>query len=174
MTVATLSFEVLQEFEGGGRQVRFVSGPLAGRVVVMCPAADDESSISTTNESDSPDTVASTLSPSQKARLLLLSLLTPAQRADWISHHRIVLCTAYGRVEFGRLSDIGYWPHGDGEFRLCVLPAGPDDFPEDDVWTNLLLALLADPCWFLTVANWRRPGSDWCLGPAPGLVKRSR
>jgi hypothetical protein len=77
--------------------------------------------------------------------------------------------TQFGSLEFGDLFNIGFWPSEGRELRLCVVPTGKDDLPNADIWTNLLLALKADPKWFFTVANWRRPGGEWHFGPVPGL-----
>jgi hypothetical protein len=75
-------------------------------------------------------------------------------------------------MEFGRVSDIGFWPKAGGELRLCVLPNGKT-LPGPDIWTNLLFALKADPFWFFTVANWRKPDGEWNFGPVPGFERRT-
>jgi hypothetical protein len=83
--------------------------------------------------------------------------------------------TQYGVLEFGELYNIKYWPRDGGEFRLCVVPTQNKgrDLPLADQWTNLLLALKANPKWFFTVANWRRPGGATMVGPVPGFERRA-
>lgn len=91
-----------------------------------------------------------------KARELFLSLLDDTQRQQWRRYGRCWVETPKGPVRLGRLHDLRFRPraHPGEEWSLCVVPSGPP-MPMADVWTNLLLALSADPAGFFAVANVR-------------------
>lgn len=152
-------FEVLGEIEDGKTMLRFVSGAMAGRTVIAVP------------DSYYLPGAHHALSPFERAERLLLSLLTPEQATDWSASKRFLVETPFGTVEFGQLSNMRYWPcRGDGELRLCVVPADHgQSLPDPDIWANLLLAVKADPRRFFTVANWRAGKGGWRYGPVPGL-----
>lgn len=154
-----LAFELIEEYPDGRRLVRLLDEPLAGRRVVLLPL----------DAPPDPPPRPPSESPAQKSLRLLFSLLTPSQRAEWSRCKQFSVMTQYGRVVLGRMSDIGFWPTAGGEYRLCVVPKDGLTLPDADVWANLLLALQHDSRWFMTVANWRRPGGDWNLGPVPGI-----
>lgn len=158
-----MRYEVLEELADGGRRVRYVEGPLAGRTVVFhAPRRRARRSVDRRRRTDG--------AADRRAGELLASLLTDEQRADWEARHRFRVETQHGTVELGRLHAMPFWSRTvAGELELCVVPQGKDDLPEDDLWANLLLSLRADPRTFLTVANWRRPGGSWHRGPVPGL-----
>jgi len=104
----------------------------------------------------------------ERARQLLLSLLTPQQRQTFEDIHRFRVETAFGVFELGRIGDIGFSSRAGHKYRLCVLPRGAR-LPYDDIWANLLLFLQHDSATFLKVANWRLPSSgSWHRGPVPG------
>jgi hypothetical protein len=153
-------FVVLEHIDDGRLKIQFTVGALAGRTVMAYP---DQEHLATSRGG------RRFLSPYERAERLLLSLLTDEQANDWKARQRFRFSSIYGALEFGRISDIGFWPRTGGELRLCVLPTG-DALPEPDIWTNLLLALKADPSWFFAVANWRRPPDRvWNFGPVPGF-----
>lgn len=159
-----MRYEVLEELTDGRRRVRYVDGPLAGRTVVFHVVRHPRTRSAVANRRPTVGQAG------ERAGELLTSLLSEEQRADWEERRRFRVETEYGTIELGRLHAMPYWAKAvPGEFELCVVPERLDDLPEDDVWTNLLLALRADPRWFLTVANWRKRGGPWCMGPAPGL-----
>jgi hypothetical protein len=151
-------FEVIEEHTNGRTVLRFLEGAMAGRTVIAFP------------ESECLPNYVRRLTPSERAEILLRSLLDADQQAQWGRSQRFRVCTRYGEVEFGRMHDIGFWPDGGGEFRLCVVPAGRGaTLPEPDVWTNLLLVVRAEPERFFAVANWRRPNGPWRPPPLPSL-----
>jgi hypothetical protein len=162
------NFQVIEALEDGRSRLLFTSGALVGRIVTAFPGTEIYS--------EPPQTTPRPFrqeSPNARAARLLRSLLSPEQRRDWVVRKRFVVPTGFGRLEFGELYNIGYWPSSGGVYRLCVLPTGPD-LPRPDIWTNLLLALKANPPWFFTVANWRRPPDPaWYLGPVPGFEQRT-
>lgn len=160
----SMRYELLEELADGRRRVRYVEGPLAGRTVVFHATRRRRPRPPVDRRRDTGGQAG------ERAGQLLTSLLTEEQRADWEERRRFRVETEYGTIELGRLHAMPYWPNTvPGEFELCVVPKRLADLPEDDVWTNLLLALEADARWFLTVANWRKRGGPWCIGPAPGL-----
>jgi hypothetical protein len=160
-------FEVLETFEDGRCRVRFIAGGLAGRIVTTFPTSYGWSPPATAREQrprrrESPET---------RAARLLRSLLSPEQKADWRARRKFFVPTEFGRLEFGELFNIGFWPKDGGEYRLCVVPTGRQ-LPLPDIWTNLLLALSSDPARFFWVANWRRPPNGTLhLGPVPGFSR---
>jgi hypothetical protein len=147
-------FEVLERFGDGRLRLRLTEGRLAGRVVIAFP--------------DIPPL----LSPYERADRLLRSLLTAEQIEDWETFEKFRVPSPFGILEFGQIFDIGFWPNAGSELRLCVLPTGDDDLPTPDIWANLLLAHKANPRWFFTVANWRKPEGRWNFGPVPGIEAR--
>jgi hypothetical protein len=161
-------YEIVEVLADGRRTLRFATGPLAGRMVVAYPASE----LHRLPPTPRPLPRQRTESADARAAQLLRSLLRPDQRTEWVSRHRFTVATPFGEVEFGKLLDIGFWPPTGEELRLCVVPTGAE-LPIADIWTNLLLALKADPRWFFTVANWRRPGGQWHLGPVPGFERRT-
>lgn len=103
----------------------------------------------------------------ERARQLLLSLLSPQQRQDFECSHRFRVDTELGVFELGRIGEIGFASRMGREYRLCVMPSG-DRLPYYDIWVNLLLFLRHDPEGFLKIANWRLASSDrWHRGPVP-------
>jgi hypothetical protein len=152
-------FEVVGQIEDGKTMLRFLTGAMAGRVVIAVPDSYYSSG------------AHHTLSPYERAERLLLSLLTVEQAAAWGDSKRFFVETPFGTVEFGQLSNMRYWPRrGEGELRLCVVPADHGHgLPDPDIWANLLLALKDDPRRFFTVAHWRAGKSAWRYGPVPGL-----
>jgi hypothetical protein len=161
-------FVVLERLEDGRLWIRFTVGALAGRTVMAFP--ESEPRIPPSRERRTNARVF--LSPFEQADRLLRSLLTGEQATDWGVRRRFCVPSPFGKLEFGRVSDIGFWPKTGGEFRLCVLPDGKA-LPDPDIWTNLLFALKADPRWFFTVANWRKPNGNWNFGPVPGFETRN-
>lgn len=91
-----------------------------------------------------------------KAQELFISLLDDGQREQWRRYGRCWVETPKGPVRLGRLHDLRFRPraHPGEEWSLCVVPSGPP-MPMADVWTNLLLALSADPAGFFAVADVR-------------------
>ena len=71
---------------------------------------------------------------------------------------------------------MGFWPNDGGEFRLCVVPTQDKgrDLPVADQWINLLLALKASSEQFFAVADWRKPGWQFMIGPVPGFEGPTR
>lgn len=163
-------YEVVGELANGGQRIRFLSGPLADRVVIGFPNNHPFfRGVVVDNERRRLQT------PDERAESLLRSLLTRDQLRDWVGRQRFLVSTRYGVLEFGELYNIGFWPNGGGEFKLCVVPTQDKgrDLPIADQWINLLLALKASPERFFTVANWRRPGGQFMIGPVPGFERRT-
>ena len=105
----------------------------------------------------------------ERARQLLLSLLTPQQRQTFEDTHSFRVDSALGVFELGRIGDILFSSPAGRKYHLCVMPRG-DRLPYYDIWVNLLLFLQHDPETFLRVANWRLPSSgSWHRGPVPGF-----
>ena len=106
--------------------------------------------------------------PEQRATSLFLSLLDQAQRNQWLATGRCWVETPRGLIRLGRLHDLRLrpreWP--DEEWSLCVVPRGPA-LPADDVWTNLLLVLAADPDEFFRVAASRKTRLPLSWPPPP-------
>ncbi len=101
------------------------------------------------------------------ARWLLESLLDERQLASWRDRGHFEVQLADGTVELGDLYNLRYRRDDGSEFALCVVPRSHSTLPIDDIWTNLLLVLRADPDEFFRVANWRRYGSGDGLHPGP-------
>jgi hypothetical protein len=161
-------FEVLERFEDGRQWIRFTTGGLLGRTVMAFP----EPAPGVPGFPSGHMNTHLGVTPHERADRLLQSFLSEQQTSDWKAQRRFRVPSPFGALEFGRLFDIGFWPHTGGELRLCVVPTGKD-LPEPDIWTNLLLALKANPSWFFTVANWwRPPNGQWNLGPVPGFETR--
>lgn len=163
------SFEIIELFDDGRSRIRLTTGLLAGRIVMAFPdsGVQSEASGSVRRKPRRKE------SPEARAARLLRSLLNAEQRNDWVGRRKFVVPTQFGKLEFGELFNIGFWPSTGGEYRLCVVPIGKE-LPLPDIWTNLLLALKANPTWFFTVANWRRPPDrQWYLGPVPGFERRA-
>jgi hypothetical protein len=162
-------FEVIAELANGGQRIRFLRGSLAGRTVIAFPDSHPYFRGLVDGER------RRALNPDERAENLLRSLLTAEQLRDWVGRQRFLVSTRYGALEFGELYNIGFWPNSRGEFRLCVVPTRDEgrDLPVADQWINLLLALKANPERFFTVANWRRPGGQFMIGPVPGFERRT-
>ena len=157
-------YVVLERLADGRLWIRLTEGVLAGRAVLAFPDPEPGSPLSSQWQ------VHSSLSPYRRSDRLLRSLLNEEQEKDWRDTRQFLVSGAYGMLQFGRISDIRFWPTTSSELRICVLPVGPH-LPEPDVWTNLLFALKADPRRFFAVANWRRPTErQWHLGPVPGFA----
>jgi hypothetical protein len=109
--------------------------------------------------------------PERRAERLLRSLLTSTQLEEWLKRRKFLVQTKFGTFEFGELYNIRFWPNGNDELRLYVVPTQNKgrDLPLADQWTNLLLALRSDPERFLTVATWRKPEGHLMFGPVPGF-----
>lgn len=158
-------FEIVETLSNGGQRIRFISGPLAHRVVIAFPDRHPYFHTGLSQPYERPE---------KRADRLLRSLLNPEQLRDWTVNERFRVTTPYGIVELGELFNIGFWtPRGD-EYRLCVVPTQNHglDMPIADQWINLLLVLRSDPERFFTVANWRKSeGRQFMRGPVPGLCK---
>jgi len=163
-------FEVVGTLPNGGQRIRFLSGPLADRVVIAFPDSDPYF-----QERISHERQQRPLTADERAERLLRSLLTNEQVLDWVQSQRFTVPTPYGVVELGELYNIGFWPSSGGEFRLCVIPTQKKgvDLPLCDQWVNLLLVLKSDPERFFTVANWRRPGGKFMFGPVPCIINHT-
>lgn len=159
MTTAPSSYQVLEELPGRGTLVLAVGGDHDGAVFLV---------VSVDGGSLPPSTACPGRSPRASARRLLESLLHPDQLSQWRVTGRFAVPTPYGPVTLGRLYDLR-WRHPEwGPMRLCVVPVGHEELPEEDVWVNLLLALRAMPERFFAVANWQDPRSgSWRPGPVP-------
>jgi hypothetical protein len=105
--------------------------------------------------------------PDSVAERLMLSLLDDEQREQWRANRIFWVDTPYGRLRLGRLYDLYFRPRIGNALTLCVVPADHLSLPRCDIWTNLVLALRADPERFFRVANWRRLRGTWQSGPVP-------
>jgi hypothetical protein len=105
--------------------------------------------------------------PDAVAERLLLSLLDAEQRQQWKANRTFWVDTPYGRLRLGRLYDLYFRPRIGNALTLCVVPVDHLSLPRCDIWTNLVLALRADPERFFRVANWRPLRGAWQAGPVP-------
>jgi hypothetical protein len=105
--------------------------------------------------------------PDSVAERLLLSLLDAEQRQQWKANRTFWVDTPYGRLRLGRLYDLYFRPRIGNALTLCVVPVDHLSLPRCDIWTNLVLALRADPERFFRVANWRPLRGAWQSGPVP-------
>jgi hypothetical protein len=105
--------------------------------------------------------------PDSVAERLMLSLLDDEQREQWKANQTFWVDTPYGRLRLGRLYDLYFRPRIGNALTLCVVPVDHLSLPRCDVWTNLVLALRADPERFFHVANWRPLRGPWQSGPVP-------
>jgi hypothetical protein len=111
--------------------------------------------------------------PDSVAERLMLSLLDDEQREQWKANRTFWVDTPYGRLRLGRLYDLYFRPRIGNALTLCVVPVDHLSLPRCDIWTNLVLALRADPERFFRVANWRPLRGAWQSGPVPLAVERS-
>ena len=102
----------------------------------------------------SMERVAARRTAHERARELLLSLLNPFQREDYVHHSGFWVETARGRIRLGRLYNLEFRPKEKPYEKqiLCVLPVNHETLPLPDIWTNLLLVLNQDPDKFFRVA----------------------
>ena len=105
--------------------------------------------------------------PESVAERLMLSLLDHEQREQWKANRTFWVDTPYGRLRLGRLYDLYFRPRIGNALTLCVVPVDHLSLPRCDIWTNLVLALRADPERFFRVANWRPLRGAWQSGPVP-------
>jgi hypothetical protein len=105
--------------------------------------------------------------PDSVAERLMLSLLDDEQREQWKANRTFWVDTPYGRIRLGRLYDLYFRPRIGNALTLCVVPVDHLSLPRCDIWTNLVLALRADPERFFRVANWRPLRGAWQSGPVP-------
>ncbi len=175
------SIRLVEEVPDWGVLVELVGGEHSGANVLLVPAARILPGARTAEESPPPRrrlvrlTHDRFVAPEEKGRAdanrraeaLLVSLLDADQRADWGSRRRFWVENPYGAVELGRVSHLRFVAHDGRRFTLCVVPTGVSNLPDADVWTNLLLALGADPERFFDVANYCPPGGAWQAGPVP-------
>ena len=94
-------YEVIGELANGGQQIRFLSGPLADRIVIGFPNDHPFLQDVTNDVRRRPQT------PDERAESLLRSLLTAEQLRDWDGRQRFLVSTQYGVLEFGELYNIG-------------------------------------------------------------------
>jgi hypothetical protein len=161
------SYVVLDELGPDRQLIRVASGRHAGlelvlltRDLVGVARLDDVLGEEATacSPGDLPDAVA---------ERLMLSLLDDEQREQWKANRMFWVDTPYGRLRLGRLYDLYFRPRIGNALTLCVVPVDHLSLPRCDIWTNLVLALRADPDRFFRVANWRRLRGAWQSGPVP-------
>lgn len=168
------AFDVVEVLEDGRTVLRFTSGPMAGRQVLAFPPNRCPPYHSVRPPPRVPRAApVRRRTPYECAEKLLLSLLTPVQRASWHTGNRFWVETPYGTIQFGEIHNMLFKRTDGAQFRLCVVPEPAQrSLPVPDVWVNLLLAIKVDPKHFFTVANWRRPTGGWRPGPVPDLENR--
>jgi hypothetical protein len=105
--------------------------------------------------------------PDSVAERLMLSLLDDEQQEQWKANRTFWVDTPYGRLRLGRLYDLYFRPKVGNALTLCVVPVDHLSLPRCDIWTNLVLALRADPEHFFRVANWHPLRGPWQSGPVP-------
>lgn len=93
-----------------------------------------------------------------RAHELLLSLLNPFQREEYLHHGGFWVEVARGSVRLGNLYNLEFRPKEAPHKKqfLCVVPVNYQFLPRADIWANLLLVLLHDPEKFFRVAVRRR------------------
>jgi hypothetical protein len=161
------SYVILDELGADRQLIRIATGRHAGlelvlltRDLVGVARLDDVlgEEASVCGVADHPDSVA---------ERLMLSLLDGEQREQWKANRTFWVDTPYGRLRLGRLYDLYFRPKVGNALTLCVVPADHLSLPRCDIWTNLVLALRADPEHFFRVANWHALRGPWQSGPVP-------
>lgn len=111
------------------------------------------------NRSTRTTTLRPTRGANARAHELLLSLLNPFQRAEYLHHGGFWVEVARGSVRLGNLYNLEFRPKEAPHKRqfLCVVPVNYQFLPLADIWVNLLLVLHHDPEKFFRVAV-RRSG----------------
>jgi hypothetical protein len=163
----TASYVILDELGADRQLIRIATGRHTGlelvlltRDLVGVARLDDVLGEEATacSAGDHPDAVA---------ERLMLSLLDDEQREQWKANRTFWVDTPYGRLRLGRLYDLYFRPRIGNALTLCVVPVDHLSLPRCDIWTNLVLALRADPERFFRVANWRPRRGAWQSGPVP-------
>ncbi len=169
-----IEYEVLETLPFGRQLIRILAGAHAGSELVLAESAPNTVGRLADYLGDEAVPGDGRVLPVVAAERLLCSLLNREQLADWKSDRRFWVATAFGRVQLGRLFELRFRPWRGPTLLLCVVPTGFDSLPDQDIWTNLLLALHGDPDWFFKVANWRRLRGEWMWGPVPTsfLIRR--
>jgi len=144
---------------------RLAAGPPAEVRRASRRAAPEQTwpSVFTTEEAS----IARSDSSRAVAARLLESLLDECQLASWRRGRRFEVKVPQGVVQLGELYNLWFRANNGTELSLCVVPREHRTLPVEDIWTNLLLTLRADPNQFFRVANYRPYGSSGAHRPGP-------